>query len=386
MPRPMTASLSLPTPLTDGTGPTTRLRLLLTAWLSLLVALCAAPASAHPVPFSYLDLHVGDEAVEGRLRVHLTDLAPVLGLAQPETLLRPEVLDTQRKALQRYLASRIVLTGLGNGNGFANATWGGIAIVDENEALQFDFDLPAPTAGRLSVYTDLVPHDPSHQTFINVYEDRDLTQQFILSRGSEPATYYRGTTSGALAVMGTFIPSGIEHILIGPDHILFLIGLLLLGGSLRRLLVIVTAFTVGHSVTLSLAALNILTPPGWLVEPAIALSIVVIGVDNLMQRKGHGRDLRAWVAGVFGLVHGFGFASVLREFGLPQEALGWSLFSFNVGVELGQLAIVVVVASLLALIRRHFAAADKWIVITGSAVVIAAGAYWFVERVFFGGV
>jgi hydrogenase/urease accessory protein HupE len=186
--------------------------------------------------------------------------------------------------------------------------------------------------------------------------------------------------------MGTFIPSGIEHILIGPDHILFLVGLLLLGGSLRRLLVIVTAFTLGHSVTLSLAALNILTPPSWLVEPAIALSIVVIGVDNLMQRTGQGRDLRAWVAGGFGLVHGFGFASVLREFGLPQEALGWSLFSFNVGVELGQLAIVVVVASLLALIRRRSAAADKWIVITGSAVVIAAGAYWFVERVFFGGV
>jgi hydrogenase/urease accessory protein HupE len=386
MPRPMMASLSLPTPLTGGTGPTTRLRLLLTAWLALLAALCAAPASAHPVPFSYLDLHVGDQAVEGRLRVHLTDLAPVFGLAEPEALLRPEVLETQRRAVQRYLASRIVLSGLGNGNGFANATWGAIAIVDDDEALQFDFALPAPTAGRLSIGTDLVPHDPSHQTFINVYEDGELTQQFILSRGSEPATYYRGTTSGALAVMGTFIPSGIEHILIGPDHILFLIGLLLLGGSLRRLLVIVTAFTLGHSVTLSLAALNILTPPGWLIEPAIALSIVVIGVDNLMQRTGHGRDLRAWVAGVFGLVHGFGFASVLREFGLPQEALGWSLFSFNVGVELGQLAIVVVVASLLALIRRRFAAADKWIVIIGSAVVIAAGAYWFVERVFFGGV
>jgi hydrogenase/urease accessory protein HupE len=318
--------------------------------------------------------------------VHLTDLAPVLGLAEPESLLHPEVRATQRQAMQRYLASRIALTGLGRGNAVASATWGPITIVDENEALQFDFRLPGPTAGRLSIDTDLVPRDPSHQTFINVYEDGDLTQQFILAGKSEPATYYRGTTSGALAVMGTFIPSGIEHILIGPDHILFLVGLLLLGGSLRRLLVIVTAFTLGHSVTLSLAALNILTPPSWLVEPAIALSIVVIGVDNLMQRTGQGRDLRAWVAGGFGLVHGFGFASVLREFGLPQEALGWSLFSFNVGVELGQLAIVVVVASLLALIRRRSAAADKWIVITGSAVVIAAGAYWFVERVFFGGV
>jgi hypothetical protein len=92
------------------------------------------------------------------------------------------------------------------------------------------------------------------------------------------------------------------------------------------------------------------------------------------------------VAGAFGLVHGFGFANVLREFGLPQEALGWSLFSFNVGVELGQLVIVLVVGLALALMRRRLpAAAEKWVVTGGSSVVIAAGSYWFVERVFFGG-
>jgi len=132
--------------------------------------------------------------------------------------------------------------------------------------------------------------------------------------------------------------------------------------------------------------LDIVTPPAWLIEPAIALSIVVVGADNLLQGKEKGRDLRAWVAGMFGLVHGFGFANVLKEFGLPQEALGWSLFSFNVGVELGQLAIVLVVASALALMRRRWPAADRWVVTGGSVVVIAAGSYWFVERVFFGGV
>jgi hydrogenase/urease accessory protein HupE len=176
---------------------------------------------------------------------------------------------------------------------------------------------------------------------------------------TEPVTYYRGTTAGALAVMGTFIPSGIHHIMIGPDHILFLVGLLLLGGTLRRLVTIVTAFTIGHSITLSLAALDIVNLPAWLIEPAIALSIVVVGADNLLQGKEKGRDLRAWVAGAFGLVHGFGFANVLKEFGLPQEALGWSLFSFNVGVELGQLAIVLVVASALAFTRRRWPAADS---------------------------
>ena len=150
--------------------------------------------------------------------------------------------------------------------------------------------------------------------------------------------------------MKVFIPSGIHHILIGPDHILFLIGLLLTGGSWGTLVSIVTAFTIGHSITLSLAALNEVSPPPAIIEPAIALSIVFVGADNLV--RGDGRDLRAWVAAVFGLVHGFGFANVLREFGLPREALGWSLFSFNVGVEIGQLAMVLVVASVLAAIRQ----------------------------------
>ena len=350
-------------------------------FVALLALLLAVPASAHPVPFSYLDLEVHDAAVEGRIRVHLVDIAPVLGLADPQALLDPVVRDTHRAAIERYLASRIAFE---NG-GFRRADWGEMAVVDENEAIELTFTIPGRPEGALALDTKLFPADPNHQTFVNVYEDGELAQQFILSAATDPVTYYRGTTAGAFAVMGTFIPSGVHHIMIGPDHILFLVGLLLLGGSLRRLVTIVTMFTVGHSITLSLAALDILNPPPWLIEPAIALSIVVVGADNLLQRQEKGRDLRAWVAGAFGLIHGFGFANVLKEFGLPQEALGWSLFSFNVGVELGQLAIVLVVASALALLRRRLPKADKWVVLGGSIVVIAAGGYWFVERVFFGG-
>ena len=340
-----------------------------------------APAAAHPVPFSYLDFDVQDEGVSGRIRVHLRDIAPVLGIADPDELLEGHVLVARTPEIGHYLASRIAF---GRG-GFARAQWGHAAIVDDNEAIELPFSIEGAPEGALPIDTHLFPRDPNHQTFVNVYEGGELRQQFIFSAATEPQTFYRGTTAGALAVMGTFIPSGVHHIMIGPDHILFLVGLLLLGGSWRRLVTIVTAFTIGHSVTLSLAALDIVTPPAWLIEPAIALSIVVVGADNLLQRKEKGRDLRAWVALVFGLVHGFGFANVLREFGLPQEALGWSLFSFNVGVELGQLAIVLVVASALALVRRRWPKADKAIVVGGSAVVIAAGAYWFVERVFFGG-
>src|SRR5204862_2236578 len=112
-----------------------------------------------------------------------------------------------------------------------------------------------------------------------------------------------------------------------------------------------------------------------------ALSIVYVGADNLMVRDG--RDLRAWIAFAFGFIHGFGFANVLREMDLPRLALGWSLFSFNVGVEIGQLIVVVAVATALAALRSRSEMAGRRLAYAGSIVVIAAGAFWFFERVFF---
>ena len=163
--------------------------------------------------------------------------------------------------------------------------------------------------------------------------------------------YFAGTRQGVWAVVAKFVPAGIHHILIGPDHLLFLVGLLLLGGTMRQLALVVTSFTVAHSITLSLAALNIVTPPARIIEPAIALSIVYVGADNLLVRGG--RDVRAWIAFAFGFIHGFGFANVLREMDLPARALGWSLFSFNVGVEIGQLLVVIAVASALGALRSR---------------------------------
>src|SRR6185369_8051355 len=106
----------------------------------------------------------------------------------------------------------------------------------------------------------MFPYDPLHQTFLNIYEDGALTQA-ILDGGRSRFEYFAGTRQGALAVVQKFLPAGIHHILIGPDHLLFLVGLLLLGGTVRRLAAIVTAFTIAHSITLSLAALNIVSPP-----------------------------------------------------------------------------------------------------------------------------
>jgi hypothetical protein len=132
-----------------------------------------------------------------------------------------------------------------------------------------------------------------------------------------------------------------------------------------------------------LAALNIFTPPARVIEPAIALSIVYVGADNLLAQGG--RDVRAWIAFAFGFIHGFGFANVLREMELPGRALGWSLFSFNIGVEIGQLLVVVTVASAFAALRSRSEWAQRRLVFAGSIVVMIAGAFWFVQRVFFPG-
>jgi hypothetical protein len=347
--------------------------------LVLAVVLLAVPstAPAHPAPFSYLDLRIGNDVIEGTLVVHIIDAAHDLGIDPPEKLLDRSVAYGNLDRLTALITQRMVL----QADQPLTIQWGDVDMIPERQGLQLHFRIHTPRPATLGIHALMFPYDRLHQTFVNVYEDGSLRQQFVLSVDNADRTYYTGTTQGAVAVIKTFIPAGIHHILIGPDHILFLIGLLLLGGGWKALLKIVTAFTIGHSITLSLAALNIVTPPPNIIEPAIALSIVFVGADNLV--RGGGRDVRALIALTFGLVHGFGFANVLREFGLPREALGWSLFSFNVGVEIGQLFIVLLVATALALVRKRSETIGMRVAFAGSLIVIAAGTYWFVQRVFF---
>jgi hydrogenase/urease accessory protein HupE len=236
--------------------------------------------------------------------------------------------------------------------------------------------------GVLEVRCGLFPYDPQHQTFLNIYEGERLAHQEIFDKDRQVFEYFTGSHQGTRAVVKKFVPAGVHHIFIGPDHILFIIGLMLMGGGLFRLLKIVTAFTVAHSITLALATLNIVNPPSQIIEPAIALSIMYVGADNLMIGK-EGRDFRTWIAFFFGLLHGFGFAMVLREFGLPAQALGWSLFSFNLGVEIGQALIVLAVVPLLEMIRRRNHRLAARIVKAGSVCVILAGGYWFLQRILF---
>jgi hydrogenase/urease accessory protein HupE len=347
--------------------------------LCLLLAL-AAPASAHPVPFSYVDLHLQPGAIDGTLVVHIFDAAHDLNIDPPERLLDPAFTSNRANTIIALLSPRLMLSANGRP---LRVELTRPEVLRERQSIRLQLHAPLDgAAGTVMVASVMFPYDPNHQTFVNIYDGDALTQAILDVRRIE-FEYFAGSRQGVWAVIKRFVPSGVHHILIGPDHLLFLIGLLLLGGTMRQLTLVVTAFTIAHSITLSLAALNIITPPARIIEPAIALSIVYVGADNLLVRGG--RDVRAWIAFAFGFIHGFGFANVLREMDLPARALGWSLFSFNIGVEIGQLAVVVVVASVLAALRARSEAVGRRLAFAGSLVVIAAGTFWFIQRVFFPG-
>jgi hypothetical protein len=177
----------------------------------------------------------------------------------------------------------------------------------------------------------------------------------------------------------SFTALGIRHILTGYDHILFLLSLLMLGGGLRTLLKIVTAFTVAHSVTLSLAALDIVTLPPRLVESGIALSITYVAAENLW-RGAQATRSRWLVTFSFGLIHGLGFATILRELAISRANLALSLVSFNFGVELGQIAVVTAAfLSLRALATFPWESTmRRWV----SAAAVAIGIVWVFQRAF----
>jgi hydrogenase/urease accessory protein HupE len=205
-------------------------------------------------------------------------------------------------------------------------------------------------------------------------------KQVVFEKGQRLASIEMGGNaardSGSSGKFSFFVGLGIEHIIGGIDHLLFLLALLALSTSLWQTVKIVTAFTVAHSITLSLAVLGLVHVPSSIVEPLIAASIVWVAVENLVAPAGAGR--RWLIAGIFGLVHGLGFATALAELGLSRDTLVRALVGFNVGVELGQLAFVVVILPPLVWASRPGRLPRLPQVL--SVIVAVVGAVWLVER------
>jgi hypothetical protein len=192
--------------------------------------------------------------------------------------------------------------------------------------------------------------------------------QFDLMTGKEAGWY--------------FFAQGFQHILpLGFDHILFVLSLYLLSPKWSTILKQATAFTVAHSLTLGMAMYGVIEPPSNVIEPLIAISIVAVALENIISPKL--RTSRLGVVFLFGLVHGLGFAGALSELGLPQKHFLTTLLSFNAGVELGQIAVIVIAY---ILVGRWFSGKEYYhrrVVVPISAAIILMASYWTVERIFF---
>ena len=179
-----------------------------------------------------------------------------------------------------------------------------------------------------------------------------------------------------------YLELGFTHIIpLGLDHILFVISLFLLSPKLKVVIWQATAFTIAHSITLGLAMYSIITPPAHIIEPVIALSIMFVAIENIITDKL--KTSRVIIVFMFGLIHGMGFASVLTDLGLPKDKFFTSLITFNVGVELGQISIILLAWILVGKWFSDKVWYRKRIVIPVSAIIAVIGLYWTIERTFF---
>ena len=180
-------------------------------------------------------------------------------------------------------------------------------------------------------------------------------------------------------VFQTYTSAGFQHILpLGLDHILFVLGIFLLSRNMKPLFWQVTMFTLAHSITLSLSMLDIVTLPSRVVEPLIALSIAYVAIENLW--GGDIKNRRLWVVFGFGLLHGLGFAAMLSDFGMPKDGFAAALISFNIGIELGQLAVILVAYLALSIWIKDAQVYRRMVVIPLSVLISLIGLYWFWDR------
>ncbi len=252
---------------------------------------------------------------------------------------------------------------------------------DGSGAIQLTLRYPGQADSQLIVRSLILPSLPlGHRQFLSV-KDRDgnILSECMLAAKTNVLTIDLAAVSHSRPLSGwQFVVLGIKHILTGYDHLLFLFALLLAGGSLIEVSKIVTSFTVAHSITLALATVNLVQIPSSVVEPMIAASIVYVGIENVLRANLRRRWLLTFG---FGLIHGFGFSSVLRQLGIGSNGTGIliPLFSFNLGVELGQCAIVLLVLPLIWRLRKQPAFVIRYVP-SCSLLVTLAGAFWFLQR------
>jgi hypothetical protein len=357
----------------------------------LLVGVCEI-AHAHKPSDSYLTLNVNGQSIQGQWDIALRDLDFAIGLDRDgDGKLTWEEVRTKHQEIAAFSLSHLSIAS----EGAMCATLIKEQLVDDHtdgaySVLRFDAKCPHPISQLTLTYRLLFDLDPQHKGLLKLHSATGTTSAIFSPETSKQE--FSLTHSGRLRQFMDFAITGIWHIWLGFDHILFLLSLLLpsvlvwrdrqwqpadrLTSASLEVLKIISAFTLAHSVTLTLATLQIIALPSRWVESAIALSVVFAALNNVYPVI----LARRWVVAFgFGLIHGFGFASALSDLNLPSALLLLALVGFNVGVEVGQLAIVVAFMPLAYFIRRSWL--YRYLVLMGGSVMVAVLAtVWLAER------
>ncbi|MBS3964027.1 MAG: HupE/UreJ family protein [Methylomonas sp.] len=340
-----------------------------------------APVAAHPPGLSSVDViqHPGNIELSATFAVQ--DIEAFVPMdADLDAEVSPDELDAAKPGIAALMAQRLRLAV--DGVEAAPDGLGETRFDDNNVHVTLHFSVAAGRDVSLqSGFPDLLP--PGHQQFVRVTDEtgRTLVER-LLNQDNSQLSWHVGEAAENTQMASTFTDFfmlGVEHIVTGYDHLLFLLGLLLVTHSVWPAIKIITFFTIAHSITLALAGLNVIDVPPSIVEPLIAVTIVYVAVENLL--RGEHPKGRHWLTFGFGLIHGFGFASVLREMHIDSGDFGIlvPLLSFNLGIEVGQIAIAALVLPLIWQLNNRADIAAKLLPIC-SAIIGLAGFYWLLER------
>ncbi len=285
--------------------------------------------------------------------------------------IKPQLLALAKESIAVFAAGHSIQTEVSN------------VELDDSEGIHFKLSFAKPEGEAFTFQSKLLDRLPrGHKQYLELLSDGNkLIGSRLLETGSnlyEPSAALLAETAERPQSFWEFFKLGIEHIVTGFDHLAFLLALLLAGSSLREAAKIITSFTIAHSITLGLATFDVVNLPSGIVEPIIAVSIVYVGLENILRREVKKRWL---ITFAFGLIHGFGFASVLRELGIADQgsAAIVPLFSFNLGVEIGQIAIAALVLPLIWKLRRQPSFAVRYAPAC-SLLIVLAGGWWLLER------
>ena len=369
-------------------------------------------AFAHPSGTSRVYVHIlPHDSVTVEIDVNTTDALNALNSPlSPVPNLDPAEIEAYQRQVTGYLYARLQVSAdsrpflsprpVSSSKNRGNALWDSALVFDSTHVLTFAGTMPRPSGSRplvLEITAQLFPEFGNQNlSEISVYwRDTLVERKWIgmdktfriqasadsldarLARLRNPESGTPLSTGGSLFLR--FIGLGYVHILpYGLDHILFVLGLFFFSTRMRPLFLQVTAFTIAHSITLGLALLGIFSLPAAIVEPLIALSIAVVGLENVFFRQV--RASRWLIVFAFGLIHGMGFAGVLKTFGFPDGGFWPALTGFNVGVELGQIS-VIAAALALTLPFRNKPWYFKRVVVPISLAISAMGLYWAIRRI-----